>query len=60
MNTCNEGHDEVVYTGNECPVCKAINEQLKFIESIEVFARGIADDANAILGMIKDSREEER
>jgi hypothetical protein len=60
MNMCNEGHEMIVYEVDECPVCKAIDDQLRFIESLEVFARGIIDDANAIIDLIKDSREEER
>lgn len=51
MNTCNQGHKEVIYECDECPVCKAINEQLELLSQIE-------SGLNNTLRAIKDSREE--
>lgn len=35
MNLCDDGHDEVCYDSNFCPVCMMRNEKNEEIKSIE-------------------------
>lgn len=45
MNNCSDGHEEIVYTCQGCPLCSAMTQILKYEKEIE----SLQDDLKDVL-----------
>lgn len=54
MEICGEGHDDVVYTGSNCPMCKVLAE----LKTVEDEAPEVAEKLEELIKTIRDRMNE--